>query len=928
MPLTLVTGPANSAKAQVVLDRYRAALPREPLLVVPRAADAEHYRRELAETGATLGVRVEAFSGLMREIATRAGLPDRPLGEHARAALLRQAVTETRLDVLAPAARSPGFAPALTRLIAELTSRRIEPPRFTQALRAWAGESRRRDYADELAALYAAYRRRLERLDRRDRELHDRDALDQIALRPDRWGATPVFCYGFDDLDPLQLDTIETLARRVGAPVTLSLPGEPGRVALAGRAATLETLRPLAHETLELPASAEYYESPALHHLERTLFEDGAAQAPAGAVCLLEGGDERAEAELVAHAISGLLADGFEPGDVAIVTRGATDVLAEALTGAGVPVAVDRRDRLDSSVTGRALLALLRIAAGEGEVEDLVACLGAQPVIGPREAFEARLRRHAIRDLRTARRIWESEHGPLRLPATLDEVEAELDRLLGAASERRAALIDPWEAAAAVATRRALGELRELSRSDSRAVGGLAGIVGVLAAVRVELPRATAGVTICDPLSLRARRVRVLFVYGTQEISFPAPPREESFLGSAERAELAASSGLKLGAATDHFAAERYLFYALCSRPTARLYVSWHDAGDAGDATPASLFVDELRDCFDASLAFATRPAGALGWPGDRRSALLAKRRRRAPTIVPLARPQRLAELKARSSHSASGIESWAGCPVAWLMEHGLQAHDLEPAPIYLTRGAEAHRVLAEVFGGLDGRRLDSRTLPMALELLETAFAHDQERLSPDAAMNLTERHRLRAELRRYLDYASTLESSHVPGMTELGFGLERAEHEAVELAPGLALCGRIDRVDLDAEARTAIVYDYKSSSGEPVGAWRREGNFQVALYMLVAERLLGVEAVGGLYQPLRADLTPRGVMRDDTTEADGLAANDLRDAPGLRAVLEERLAAAVAVAGEIDRGELEPRPSTCGREGCRYPALCRIGAR
>ena len=35
MPLTLITGPANAAKAGAVLERFRAALPREPVLVVP-----------------------------------------------------------------------------------------------------------------------------------------------------------------------------------------------------------------------------------------------------------------------------------------------------------------------------------------------------------------------------------------------------------------------------------------------------------------------------------------------------------------------------------------------------------------------------------------------------------------------------------------------------------------------------------------------------------------------------------------------------------------------------------------------------------------------------------------------------------------------------------------------------------------------------
>ena len=74
LPLTLVTGPANSAKAQVVLERYRAALARSPILVVPRSADAEYYRRELAGSGVVLGVRVEPFGGLMRELSARAGV--------------------------------------------------------------------------------------------------------------------------------------------------------------------------------------------------------------------------------------------------------------------------------------------------------------------------------------------------------------------------------------------------------------------------------------------------------------------------------------------------------------------------------------------------------------------------------------------------------------------------------------------------------------------------------------------------------------------------------------------------------------------------------------------------------------------------------------------------------------------------------------
>src|SRR5271170_1565158 len=86
MPMTLITGPANAGKAQVVLDAVRRHLAHgeEPLLIVPTRADAEHYLRELAGEETALGVRVERFAGLLGEAVRRAGL-DRPvLGAVAR----------------------------------------------------------------------------------------------------------------------------------------------------------------------------------------------------------------------------------------------------------------------------------------------------------------------------------------------------------------------------------------------------------------------------------------------------------------------------------------------------------------------------------------------------------------------------------------------------------------------------------------------------------------------------------------------------------------------------------------------------------------------------------------------------------------------------------------------------------------------------
>src|SRR5215207_6980489 len=109
MPLTLITGPANAAKAGAVLERLRAALPRDPLLVVPTAADVEHYQRELAASGIVFGAEVLTFRRLVREIAAAAGVHGRPLGNVARDRVVRAAVRDTYLKVLEASARAHGF---------------------------------------------------------------------------------------------------------------------------------------------------------------------------------------------------------------------------------------------------------------------------------------------------------------------------------------------------------------------------------------------------------------------------------------------------------------------------------------------------------------------------------------------------------------------------------------------------------------------------------------------------------------------------------------------------------------------------------------------------------------------------------------------------------------------------------------------------
>ena len=180
VPLTLILGPANSAKAGEVLGAFAAASNRGAILVVPTAPDADHYSRELADGGAVLG-SVLTFSGLAFEIAARAGYSARRLTKLQRDRVLDRALDGIDLHAIRDAAGTKGFATAAGELIAELERSLVTPERFTAAMASWVAEDQRRSgYACDVAAIYAAYASRLQALGRVDGELHAWRALDVL----------------------------------------------------------------------------------------------------------------------------------------------------------------------------------------------------------------------------------------------------------------------------------------------------------------------------------------------------------------------------------------------------------------------------------------------------------------------------------------------------------------------------------------------------------------------------------------------------------------------------------------------------------------------------------------------------------------------------------------------------------------------------
>ncbi|HSL64985.1 MAG TPA: hypothetical protein VK874_10040, partial [Gaiellaceae bacterium] len=612
MPLTLIVGPANAGKVELLLDRYLDVLDREPMLIVPHASDVVARERELLERRpALMGGTVGTFDDLFRRLAP----PGKTATEAQQTFVLRRAVARAELNGLSASARSAGFVDALREVVRELESGLIEPEALD----------------GDLAALVGAYRRELDALGLADRELRRAAAVERLASDFDAWQGEPVFAYGFEDLTAAEWALLAALAGR--ADVTVSLPYEPGRAAFAALRATADDLAGLAGGRVEeLPPRFAEIAHPAIAHVERRLFEDdpGGPVAIDGGVRFFEGAGARGALELVAEEVAELVRAGTPPERIAVVCpsldrwRGPLETAFGTL---GIPYAVEAPQRLPQTPYGAALLALLRYAWLDGGRHELFAYLRS-PYSGFARAnvdfVEGRLRGRAI--------------------AAAERVEAEMEALRGssipALDELRAGAepVGAVRALAAAMTTAAFGleapPVGEGSRGDLRAleaVGrlldeledweGLAGAVSredvVAALERATVRGASAGepgrVAVADLARARTRRVDVLFVLGLEEGTLPRRGDGSPFLGD----ELRRALGGRLLRA-DQASRDRYLFYTACTRPTRRLYLVREAATDEGSPREPSPFWEEVAGLFpadDVARWTRRRPLSALTWP-------------------------------------------------------------------------------------------------------------------------------------------------------------------------------------------------------------------------------------------------------------------------------------------------------------------------
>jgi ATP-dependent helicase/DNAse subunit B len=971
--LNLITGPANAGKVALLLRRYLEALPKEPYLIVPNRSDVERVERDLlaVQPGLFAG-SIGTFDDLFGRLAER-GSDLRPVATDAqRALVVRRALAGRSLNGLGRSAKFGGFADSLLAVVSELEAGLLDPDQLD----------------GELGGLYAAYRAELDRVGLWDRDLLRRRAAERIGGELDAWSGEPVFAYGFEDLTAAEWALLEALAGR--AEVTVSIPYEPGRPVFASLRRTMDDLSALAAGRIEeLPPRHGRIAEPALAHLERFLFSESRSEPPPidGSIRFFEAAGARGTLELVGEELLALISAGATLEQIAIVCPSLErwqSPLETVLGTLGIPYSVEARTRLDTTAFGRALLSVLRFAWLGGDRADLYAFLRSPYSSLTRQNvdfLEGRLRGRAIEAparveeetirLRDGQPLAVLER--LRSGAPVEAVAELAGSMLRAGYGLDAPPVGDSSREDLRAYEAVVGVLEEL-RGWSRLDGALAPEEIAAALEHSDVRRSSAGeagrIAVLDLMRVRTRLFENVFVLGLEEGSLPRRGHESPFLGDDARRALEERSRARL-VRPDQVARDRYLFYAACTRATKRVYLVREAANDEGSPRAPSPFWDEAQALFprDDVVRWTRRRAlSELTWPlesapsererlrsvaaraADDRAAAeaiaaangwerrLARALRAFERPTKLTQPQVLAELRARGTFGVTELERFADCSSIWFLERLIDPKSIDARVDARLRGSVAHQALFRFYSRLPRElgveQLDEGRIEDGVRFLRSCLdeAIEGVRVELTDLQKRELKHGLWRDLEAFVREDVAAGAQLVPRRFEVLFGSERAAPElqrGLELAEGMRLSGKIDRIDLDPFSARGIVQDYKAGKyAHSAAQIEQEKRLQIPLYMLVLRDLVGIEPLGGLYRPLSGERKARGLLRAGARDdgLPGFTKSDYLDEEAFWGQVGRARELAVGIVDRIRGGDVEhdPKGGDCPT-WCELASMCRV---
>lgn len=393
-------------------------------------------------------------------------------------------------------------------------------------------------------------------------------------------------------------------------------------------------------------------------------------------------------------------------------------------------------------------------------------------------------------------------------------------------------------------------------------------------------------VHVLDAYEARQWSLPIVFVCGLTERHFPKYHQEDPIVGDA----ILRKAGLDTAA--DREREERFLFDLATSGATVETVLSYPRFDEAGQNTLPSFFLPDLPV---EDVEIVVRPA-----PGR---------------TIPLPMSSHLHDEKLAERHrvlSAYAIDSYVQCPFKFFALRTLKLRERPKAPRdrldFLLQGLILHDALAEW----------TRFPLLGEGALESAF----DRLCSDKHVLQTYRtEAVRLELLRHFR-AFTRD-------TQLGLGgwSTRVEEQfEFVLRQGLALRGRIDRMDIDSR-NSAVVIDYKYSSTDKlknrIEASASGEAVQAGLYLLAAERHFKMKPAGMLFCHVK-----KGVKWDGWHSgiAELREIGEARTDAAFRELAQNAEQTILRVHDEIVAGKIDVSPTDAAKcAWCEYRDICRV---
>lgn len=528
-------------------------------------------------------------------------------------------------------------------------------------------------------------------------------------------------------------------------------------------------------------------------------------------------------------------------------------------------------------------------------------------------------------------------------------------------------------------------------------------------------PRTLDAVTIAEPRRSRVNEARRVIIGGLDAQGFARPHDEDPLLTVEERAGIARAGLPLISPAQLQAEEDPYLFYVVCTRATEQLVFTYPATGaDGAGREPAAYLreVERIVGPLPEALADATaeiplaecrhacevpaRLAATLHLLAPAEAELFAREAQEllAPADADVPRavhcyartgralPDALGRLfaeelfaKGELRASASRLETFAQCPFRHFAKDLLRL-EKRPEAILTPRstGGAAHEALQKFFGA-------GRTAAGELRAIFKELAADERyrifQTDPPSAYRW-QRTAHHLEFFARTELARLKESAFVPAAFELAFGLQpvapgawdgrATQLGALELpidadAAGLPadrpwrvrLRGKIDRLDLSADGREALIIDYKLGKQEEHldKEMERGLNLQAAIYLLAVRDLLRLTPAGAVYYSLRPSPIVAGTKKPSAVNRlgfimRGMIAKEAEEridplkafftthsfrvhTDAMDTELERVRAQVCAISAELLRGSIHPYPAGPHEKlpcrYCDYKTVCRFDA-